>query len=605
MANNVTIRVRVQEELGGLAQVGAVLARTVGGAIIPATAAVAALGVELVGAGAALGVFGAAVVPQISALKTISTEQDAYNKAVADYGKDSTQAATAHKKLAGDMRALSPATRDTARAFIGLKDDFSKWSDSLSGTTMPIFTKGIQALRGILPQLTPFVKDASRQVGELVDQFAKFSKTDRFKDLVKEFQGFSHNALQNVIEGMKVLAQTVAGWVTSEGFKNFLSMGKKEGPGIATMFKNLAEFVAKFVAAAGPLAGLQMKALEILADVLNSIPMPVLKILAPTIMGIVAATKLWTIAQLAFDAAADANPISLVIIALVALGVALSIAWKKSETFREIVVTAWEGVQLGAAELVKVAVKYFKFMLDVWTTVVGGIVQGAAEAFGWVPGIGPLLKSANKHFQELKKGVDNSLDGVIHKMNNFESTTIRATKERKLKMRIDDWNHKIDAAKQKLKTVPNSKKAKILADIADLIRKRNEAQRQLDSLRNKTVTIGVYYKTGKAPGAGTVLAPGHGFAHGGIVGAAATGGARSGRILVGEQGPEIVDLPFGSRVNSNPDSMRMMSGGGGGGGRVVLEFKSSGSDIDNAFVHLIRKYVRVKGGNVQTVLGRN
>jgi TP901 family phage tail tape measure protein len=43
-------------------------------------------------------------------------------------------------------------------------------------------------------------------------------------------------------------------------------------------------------------------------------------------------------------------------------------------------------------------------------------------------------------------------------------------------------------------------------------------------------------------------------ATGGIVGAAASGGIRSGLTLVGEQGMELADLPVGSRVWSNPDT---------------------------------------------------
>ena len=43
-------------------------------------------------------------------------------------------------------------------------------------------------------------------------------------------------------------------------------------------------------------------------------------------------------------------------------------------------------------------------------------------------------------------------------------------------------------------------------------------------------------------------------------GAKAAGGIASGRTLVGERGPEIVDLPAGSRVYSNEESKRMSSG---------------------------------------------
>lgn len=50
-------------------------------------------------------------------------------------------------------------------------------------------------------------------------------------------------------------------------------------------------------------------------------------------------------------------------------------------------------------------------------------------------------------------------------------------------------------------------------------------------------------------------------AAGGIVGAAASGGLRSSLTWVGEQGPELLDLPAGSRVWSNPDSRRKLAQG--------------------------------------------
>ena len=53
-------------------------------------------------------------------------------------------------------------------------------------------------------------------------------------------------------------------------------------------------------------------------------------------------------------------------------------------------------------------------------------------------------------------------------------------------------------------------------------------------------------------GIGALLAKLNPFANGGVVG--------SGLQLVGERGPEIVKLPTGSRVHSNKDSKKMMSG---------------------------------------------
>jgi hypothetical protein len=95
-----------------------------------------------------------------------------------------------------------------------------------------------------------------------------------------------------------------------------------------------------------------------------------------------------------------------------------------------------------------------------------------------------------------------------------------------------------------------------------------------------------------------------GFASGGFVGMAHGGGPRRGRVWVGEHGPELADLPPGTQVHSNPDSERMMSGGGGGNLSVVLEVTAGGSSSFEVFmVEAIRQWVRVRGGNVQTIFG--
>jgi hypothetical protein len=92
--------------------------------------------------------------------------------------------------------------------------------------------------------------------------------------------------------------------------------------------------------------------------------------------------------------------------------------------------------------------------------------------------------------------------------------------------------------------------------------------------------------------------------HGGVVGAAATGGARSGLTMVGEHGRELLDLAPGTTVHSNPDTERMLAQGGGPQ-TVVLEVMSAGQSAFEMFMlQAIRNFVRVKGGgNVQKAFG--
>jgi hypothetical protein len=113
-------------------------------------------------------------------------------------------------------------------------------------------------------------------------------------------------------------------------------------------------------------------------------------------------------------------------------------------------------------------------------------------------------------------------------------------------------------------------------------------------------------------------------AAGGIVGMAASGGIRSGLTWVGEHGPELADLPVGSRVWSNPDSRRKaaapwtsmlntphraparaavpVGGGGGGDGQpLVVHLNIAGRDFGELWVDTARREVRARG-SIQATL---
>jgi len=93
-------------------------------------------------------------------------------------------------------------------------------------------------------------------------------------------------------------------------------------------------------------------------------------------------------------------------------------------------------------------------------------------------------------------------------------------------------------------------------------------------------------------------------ASGGVVGAAASGGNRWGRTLVGEYAPEIVDLPIGSRVHSGPDTQRMLAGGGGGRvPPIEITLMIGDTDLGTVLVDPLSRVIRNRGGNVQAVLG--
>jgi hypothetical protein len=54
----------------------------------------------------------------------------------------------------------------------------------------------------------------------------------------------------------------------------------------------------------------------------------------------------------------------------------------------------------------------FQFMTRVFLNAVGTMISGAARAFGWIPGIGPKLREAERQFNAFRDSVNRSLSGV-------------------------------------------------------------------------------------------------------------------------------------------------------------------------------------------------
>jgi hypothetical protein len=109
---------------------------------------------------------------------------------------------------------------------------------------------------------------------------------------------------------------------------------------------------------------------------------------------------------------------------------------------------------------------------------------------------------------------------------------------------------------------------------------RKAVERLADELfalpKSKTVTINVRVDESRLNRLREEFERYGGLAHGGISGAAG-GGPRGNLTWVGEQGPELVRLPFGSTVYPTGQSMNMANQMSGGGEvRVIVEDRTSG-----------------------------
>lgn len=85
------------------------------------------------------------------------------------------------------------------------------------------------------------------------------------------------------------------------------------------------------------------------------------------------ATAAWTAVQWLLNAALDASPIGLVVIAVVALIAGIILLWKHSETFRTIVIAVWNAIKTAALAVVNWFIKYVvPAIKQVWSWIVDG-----------------------------------------------------------------------------------------------------------------------------------------------------------------------------------------------------------------------------------------
>jgi hypothetical protein len=582
---------KAKEGLGkALGSMKALVASAAPGLAGPLAAAAGASVAAVASIGAAVGAFGAAVVPQF---QEVTKASELYTKAQESAAAGSASAAKdmeAYKKALSNM---PPATRATAVAFAGLKDDFKKWSDSLSSTTMPIFTQGLKTLRGLLPMMTPLVKTAAGAFKGMMDSISGGAKSGGFKAFMGDLNNAAKKTLPDFLKSLGNIALGFGGIISaflpfsgtvtggleaatkkfrdfgqslknSSGFQDFMAGVKDKIPGIMTLFQNLAKIVGNVLSALAPFSGVGLAVAGALAAIVGAIPPGVMDYLAPTIMAIVLAVRAWAVAQGILDVVLAANPIGAVVLAIAALAAVLIVAWQRSETFRKIVTLAFVGMGMAALAGVKVVLQGLKYMVGFFLDVVGTILDGAATAFGWMPGIGGKIKAAAKGFDHIKEGATKAFDSAIGK--------------------VDQWNHK-------LLGMITKKTVNIKARTAEAMHQLSLFQRYVNSLHGKSITITEYYRKVNA---GQAPAYQH-YAHGGITGAA-TGGPQGGMRWVGEQGPELVNLAPGSTVHTAGDSRRMAAAGAGGGVQK-LQLEWVGGNAGDEFMTWLKKNIRARAGS--------
>lgn len=265
----------------------------------------------------------------------------------------------------------------------------------------------------------------------------------------------------------------------------------------------------------------------------------------------------------------------------------------------------WVFTMQNAGDAIGGVLQALSYLSDAVLGMLGGIIDGAAAAFGWVPSLGPKLKAAAGAFDEFKSSVSGKLQDLANKAFGWDDALNKANRKRTLEADIASWSAQLAKARADLKKTSSQKaKAKLEADISDLNAKLKAARGELASLNGRTATT--YVNTVFSYSGKNAALDRGAFAHGGVRGlsAAATGGVRNNMTLVGEQGPELINLAPGSHVRSNPDSRRMTAGAGGNNVPIQINVQIDGKTAARALFDPLRGEVRDRGGNVQDALGQ-
>jgi hypothetical protein len=245
--------------------------------------------------------------------------------------------------------------------------------------------------------LLPFLNKGAKGIEELTKQSDKLGNTMSGKDL---------DAIKAATKAKREWQATITGVQIQLGRYLFPAVAK-----VSTSLLKLSGFVERNGAVMKPLIA-TVAVLAATVWAVNKASMA----WAATQKALAVATKVLAAAQWVLNAAMRANPILLVVTLVAALAAGLIYAYKHSEKFRNIVDGAFKAISSAASFMWNTVLKpIFRLWLNTWFTIIGALVNGAASAFGWVPGLGGKLKKAAAAFNKFRDDVNRSLDGVKDK----------------------------------------------------------------------------------------------------------------------------------------------------------------------------------------------
>lgn len=311
------------------------------------------------------------------------------------------------------LKKLAPQAADTVRELVRLRDVWAPLARGFQGRVFEGASSELRALSGFikpiadrwLPRLALRFAEVRK---ELADGLARYAADGRLEGVWRNV----HSAVSSLLGAVKPLAQA---------FGDVLEVAAPRFAQLSDDVRSLAQRFADWIREAKDSGKLQEwldKAIETfgkLKDIVVNIGQTIGAIFSQTgdegdnmLDQLVAYTQSMedffksaegqelvdTFASL-FQVISDSKPMLESIIWIIEAQMG---AW---ELLKTIAAGVWDGL----VAIVKTAIM---LIIDQ----IGMIVNAAAAAFGWIPGIGEKLKGAAKSFNEFRDNVNNSLNGI-------------------------------------------------------------------------------------------------------------------------------------------------------------------------------------------------
>ncbi|GHG09683.1 transglycosylase SLT domain-containing protein [Streptomyces hydrogenans] len=365
-------------------------------ALVPIAANLAAIGAAGAAMGASVGTglaaYGAAmkgaITETLAAKDNISklrSELDKQKAVLAGltpgteaYRKQLKEIAATQKELDASLRALSP----TQRSFITATDQMSaawkKLIDQTKDKTLATatnvvrgLTAGIGLLKPIIDALHPTILKVSKDFetwmkGDSAKKYADLIKTSAVpalqnlvaagKDVINvlgdAFRAFLPNGVA-LTESLKNGAAALKAWSDGGGFQRFLAYVRENGPQVREFFRVLGDALRVIGQALKELGPFSLGLVTAILQLVAALPPSWIELIVKGFVAWKVAMAAFTVAKLiaglvtlvplvwAFTAALLANPITWVVLAIVALGAALFMLVKHWDTVKAALGTAW------------------------------------------------------------------------------------------------------------------------------------------------------------------------------------------------------------------------------------------------------------------------